>query len=248
MNRVIRLSTSAVLSLVLGVAVLAGCTTGPADGDGAAPPSGPSTGDGEASEGTTTESADVQPGGSAEPDPSHIADDPPGSNPGAPGAPAPPGEVAQSGVTVGSPDGPCPLPVSLSAAADWEVMDVTDLDIVMHGLVPLCELHGRHAGVFGSIRVNTSQDPASDATTALEAYASEAVEGVPEFRDVVVDGTPAVEVSLFRAGEWQRQELALAVDTEAQPIIVTLTGLDLAEFESGLPAYRLAVNTLHING
>ncbi|APU14487.1 hypothetical protein UA75_12215 [Actinoalloteichus sp. GBA129-24] len=140
------------------------------------------------------------------------------------------------------------MPVGLTAAADWEVTDVTDLQLVLHELVPLCELHGRHAGVFGSIRVNTPADATLGAAEALDAYAAEAVEGVPEFTEVVIDGRAAVEVSLSRAGEWNRAERALAIETDGQTIVLTLTGLDQEEFELGLPAYRLALDTLRVTG
>ncbi|ASO19930.1 hypothetical protein FHR81_000389 [Actinoalloteichus hoggarensis] len=229
--------------LFLGAALVTGCTAGsPAD-------AGPTASAGPTDPTSGSPPSPVDPSGDTDeldgPIPSSGTEGP--SLPPAGGA-ASPGETAAAGVQVGDTGSPCPLPVTLTAARDWEVTDVTDLQLVLHGLVPLCELHGRHAGVFGSIRVNSPADPGLGAAAALDAYAAEEVEGRPEIAEVLVDGRPAVEMSLSRAGEWNRTERALAVETEEGTIVITLTGLDQADFESSLPAYRLALNTLRVTG
>ncbi|MFI1828490.1 lipoprotein [Streptomyces sp. NPDC020412] len=154
--------------------------------------------------------------------------------------------------SVGAKGGPCPLPVTLDAPADWKVAPVklegeAGAAIGVQGTVTLaCELDARPSGATGFLRVWTGSLPGENPRAALEAFVTDVPDEKREqvvYREVKAGALPAVEVTYLGTSavtEETEKERALAVGTPSGVVVIAVDAMDDAEHDAVLPAYERA--------
>ncbi|ANW21728.1 lipoprotein [Streptomyces clavuligerus] len=174
--------------------------------------------------------------------------------------------LPKAAVTVGTASSPCRLPVTFRMPESWRP-EAVSIDPSLggppqQGTVRLvCEIDAKPAGMVGFLRV--WQGKGHNPRQALDAFLTEAHAEESRFR-TVTPGTAAeaaaagtatkagkldaVEVTYVSADPdlaERKKERALAVAAPRGTVVVLdLGGMDTAEHERMLPAFRLALETL----
>ncbi|MFG2296283.1 lipoprotein [Streptomyces sp. NPDC048603] len=201
--------------------------------------------------------------GSSEPETAKAGGNAQDPKPAASGTASPatsPAAGAKAGGSVGGDGTPCRLPVSFDLAKDWKPKAVTHAAddqfaslFKQGGMTLACEIDAKPAGNIGFLRVWVADKPAApgEARKVLESFMTgEKAKGAPAYTDLKA-GTggstlPAVQVAYETAPlDEPKKESAFAVVTPGgAAVVVHLGGLDTAEHEQMLPAYRLAQQSL----
>ncbi|MER5934053.1 lipoprotein [Streptomyces sp. NPDC002054] len=164
----------------------------------------------------------------------------------------------KAAAAVGGDGTACKLPVAFDLAADWKPKAVTHQDdeqfaalFKQGGLTLQCEIDAKPAGNIGFLRVWTADKAAGNARQVLEAFVGEEkATGTPVYTDVSAGKLQGVEAAYVTSPlDEPKKEHAFAVVTPGgAAVVVQLGGLDSAEHDAMLPAYRLAQQTLKAAG
>lgn len=156
---------------------------------------------------------------------------------------------AGAGTTVGAKGSECELPVTFSVPVGLKVTKISGRAQLVVGRSTLrCEIDAKPAGLVGFLRVWTIDESLpsggkNDAENFVTEYAKDPAANYRRVKAGPLDSTEASYVEADLDGK-PNPHLAIAVSAVEGDTLLTIGGMDADEFQSLLPGYQLAKQSI----